>query len=270
MSTIGVFRKDFLDVRRARIVWFVCGVYTLLMALLFYVERGSDEITEPLGAMTGIGLVLLPLVALVAAYLAIAGERESGSIKYLLSLPNSRLDVVLGKFLSRSLVIVGAIVLAFTVAAVMGVAWYASFDVGLFLQALGLVILYVLAYVSISVGVSAAFSTRSRAVGGAIGVYFVTVLLTALQLIQVSLNYLSDELGLGLSRDTITFIQAAISPAAAYQQLFAELFFENSPAPAGEETVWYLQSEVMVGLLLVWIVAPLAVGYLVFRRSDLG
>jgi ABC-2 type transport system permease protein len=270
MSTVGVFRKDFLDVRRARIVWFVCGVYTLLMGLLFYVERGSDEITQPLGAMTGIGLVLLPLVALVAAYLAIAGERESGSIKYLLSLPNSRLDVVLGKFLSRSLVVVGAIVLAFAVAAVMGLVWYASFDTGLFLQGLGLVILYVLAYVSISVGLSAAFSTRSRAVGGAIGVYFVTVLLTTLQLIQAAIRYLSEELGLGLSDDAITFLQAVISPAAAYQRLFGELFFESNQAPAAEETVWFLQTEVMVGLLLVWIVVPLVLGYLVFRQSDLG
>jgi hypothetical protein len=45
------------------------------------------------------GALLIPLAALVAAYLSIAGERESGSIKFALSLPISRGDLVLGKTL---------------------------------------------------------------------------------------------------------------------------------------------------------------------------
>lgn len=101
MSVRAVVHKDFLDARRAKIVWFVGVHYTLLVGLFFlHVRLGNAE--GPAGPLTAlwnmvfVGAVFVPAIALVAAYLAVAGERESGSIKQLLSTPISRRDVVSG------------------------------------------------------------------------------------------------------------------------------------------------------------------------------
>jgi ABC-2 type transport system permease protein len=280
MSAMGVFRKDFLDVRRAKIVWFVCGIYTLLFGLFFYFNRtatagpgGAEPILQPFAGVFTTGVLVLPLVALVAAYLSIAGERESGSIKYLLSLPNSRADVVLGKFLSRSIVVAGAVVFAFLVAAVFGLVWYPSLAPAVFARMFVLTLLYLLAYVSIAIGLSAATASRSRAIGGSIGVYFVTVLLLIVGLINEILEYLlNDLLALDLSSEALLFVQAVVSPTVAYGQLQDWAFGGQveTPAQAATPDVWYLSSEMMGAVLVGWVVVPLVVGYLVFRQSDLG
>lgn len=278
MSSIGVFRKDFLDVRRAKIVWFVCGIYTLLLGLFFYFNRNAETgpegvapIIQPFQAVFGTGVLVLPLVALVAAYLSIAGERESGSIKYLLSLPNQRRDVVFGKFLSRSAMVGGAVLLAFGVAAILGIVWYPSLEVELFLRMLTLTLLYVLAYVSIAVGLSAATATRSKAIGGSISVYFITVLLVIVGLIQQILNYLLNDLaGLALNESELFLVQAIVSPTIAYSQL-QNWAFQGAVSGQGPQfSVWYLEPEIMFASLVGWIVVPLLLGYVVFERSDLG
>lgn len=94
MSLAAVTQKDFRDVRRARIVWAVGGAYAVLVVLFFLkVQFGSsNNVPETLLAfwhLVFVSAVFVPAVALVAAYLAVAGERESGSIKYLLSTPVS-------------------------------------------------------------------------------------------------------------------------------------------------------------------------------------
>lgn len=50
-------------------------------------------------------VLLIPLVGLALAYDTIAGERESGTLRLLIGLPNSRAEVVFGKFVGRTGVI---------------------------------------------------------------------------------------------------------------------------------------------------------------------
>jgi len=122
MTVRSVVHKDFLDARRSKIVWFVGGHYALLTVLFFLQVWVSDSgshpaVLEALWNMVFVGAVFVPAIALVAAYLAIAGERESGSIKHLLSTPVSRRDVVVGKYLSRTMIVGASLLLGFVLAA---------------------------------------------------------------------------------------------------------------------------------------------------------
>lgn len=129
MSVRTVAAKDFLDARRAKIVWLVGSHYALLIALFFLQARfgGADGpsslLTVPWNVVF-VGAVFVPAIALVAAYLAIAGERESGSIKYLLSTPVSRRDVVVGKYVSRARIVAASLAFGFAVAAGLAAAWF--------------------------------------------------------------------------------------------------------------------------------------------------
>jgi len=69
----------------------------------------------------------VPMLGLAISYAAIAGERDSGSIKLLLSLPNSRRDVILGKFIGRCAVLTIAILSGYVVVAAFALLTYESF-----------------------------------------------------------------------------------------------------------------------------------------------
>ncbi|QLK27559.1 ABC transporter permease [Natrinema zhouii] len=273
MSTLDVAKKDFLDVRRAKMIWFVTGLYVLIAVLMFYF--GQNGIEDPnfysaLLGLTNYGAMIIPLIALVTAYLGIAGERESGSIKYMLSIPNSRRDVVLGKFLTRSAVVVGAILVGFGVGAVLGLLWYTSFDVEMFLGTLALTILFTLTYVSIAIGISAATASRSRAMGGVIGFFFVTNVLALFGLVNTALDWIfNDLLGADLSMDILRFVESVVSPLMAFVNSLDLVF----PAEVGQippDSPWYLEGEAMIGILLAWLVIPLVLGIWRFERADLG
>ncbi|MFC4988481.1 MULTISPECIES: ABC transporter permease subunit [Saliphagus] len=272
MSTLDVARKDFLDVRRAKIVWFVGALYVVFMALLVYFgQYGVSEpnVRDALWNLTAVGALFIPLIALVTAYLAIAGERESGAIKYLLSIPNSRRDVVLGKFLTRTVVVSASIAVAFLVGGALALALYPSPAMDVIAIMAALTLLYALTYVAVAIGISAATDSRSRAMGGSIAFFFVTSVLNVLGPLQLAIDYLANDLaGLEISSEQILFVQSLISPTTAYVNSTG-LAFPDGFRTIPEELPWFLAGEVMVVVMLAWLVVPLALGTVWFGRADL-
>jgi ABC-2 type transport system permease protein len=282
MSVRAVAAKDFLDARRAKVVWFVGIHYTLLIALFFLQVRlgageGPPDLLVALWNMAFVGAVFVPAIALVAAYLAIAGERESGSIKHLLSTPISRRDVVLGKYVSRAGIVAASLVLGFAVAAVLALAWFDSLHAGVFVRIAALTTVYALAYVAVAIGISAATATRSRAMTGALGFYFVTNLVTLNDEISglAGLEYvLNDVLGLGVGRDPIQFVGMLTNPTRAYLVSTVGVFPEGTAEvvglPATDNLSWYVQPEVAVVILVIWLVAPVLFGMGRFERTEIS
>lgn len=277
MSLTAVIRKDFKDVRRAKLLWFVGGIYTLFAVLFFYVGSTGDNpsVLAELQNMSSLAILFIPLVALIAAYLAIAGERESGSIKYLLSIPNRRRDVVFGKFVSRATLVSSAILVAFGVAALLSGAWYPEPEFATFARVVGVTLLFALAYVSVAVSISALTASRSRAMGGAIGYFFVFNILwanaSAFSVIGALRFVFEDTLGIGLAENTESLIQS-LSPTVAYLQSLQLAFpaeFQNL-TPSDPTTPFYLEPEFMLVILLAWVIVPLLVGYWQFERADIG
>ncbi|QSG08011.1 ABC transporter permease [Halapricum desulfuricans] len=133
MSTLAVAKRDFLDVWRAKLVW------------------------APVA-------LVVPLIALVAAYLSIAGERESGSIKFTLGAPVDRSAVVLGKLLSRSGVVLAGLGVSFVIGT--GIAQVLvpemTFEYADYAIFIGVTLLYALAYVAVAVAISAATVSGRR------------------------------------------------------------------------------------------------------------
>ena len=116
---------------------------------------------------------LLPLVGLLGSYAATVGERETGSVRFLLGLPNSRDDVYLAKFLSRSAVVVVPLAAGMVLAAVLVAA---TFENGSVLAVLGLGVIsipYALLFVGLGLTASAYADTDSRAVALVIGAFAV-------------------------------------------------------------------------------------------------
>jgi len=187
MSLLAVAKKDFHDTARSRGMVVLVALFSLLVALFAYIVRPQGQADQfatelLLSAFVGPVLVtgLVPLVGVVVGYNAVSGERESGSLKLLLSLPHSRADVVFGKVLGRSAALVLAVFAGFLVPAAVLVVTPVTFNAGSFLGYTVFAAVLGAVFVAISVGCSAALATRQRALIAGIAVYALFVLLWGL------------------------------------------------------------------------------------------
>ena len=100
--------KEFRDRLRNRWVIAVAIIFTLFALAISYfgaAQQGSvgpGNIQVTIASLVSLVIYLIPLIALMLGYDAIVGERERGSLDLLLSLPITRLELLLGKFLGLS------------------------------------------------------------------------------------------------------------------------------------------------------------------------
>lgn len=276
MTWTVIAEKEFADALRARVLWGIVAVIGVLGGGLAVVTRfipgvEPDPLTA-LGASTEFAAILVPILSLVAAYLALAGERESGSMKVLLGLPPSRGEVLLGKFVGRSGVVAVGLTLGFAVAGVGTAVAYGSLPVAKFVGITALTVALGIVFVGIAVGISAATATRSRAMTLSIAVYLVFVLLW--DVVPQGLYFLINGSPPGAVVPGWFLALQSVSPPGAYGAVVATVLRAGTGAPGMAARLdgslpFYLEPWFLVGLLGLWTLLPLALGYRRFERADL-
>jgi len=282
MSTLAIAKRDFLDVRRAKLVWGPVLLYTMFMLLFFWGQSTSDDpdFYVILWSLLGLGgALVIPLIALVAAYLSIAGERESGSIKFTLSAPVKRSSVILGKLVSRTAVVVIGLLVSFVLGTLIAQVLVPEMTIewGDYAVFIAITLLYALSYVSVAVGISAMTSSRSRAIGGSIGFFFLFNLVWNFFPVSPTemLRFLLDQLGRDPDnyQNLLEFV-FSISPTGAYlnsTKLFMpDRFLEGVGTAANAGDPFYIQGWFMLVILAFWVAFPLALGYWRFQNAQLG
>ena len=180
MTWTVIARKEFADARRSLMLWAIVvliAAMTSLAAVVMVLVPGVDgDAVNAIGGASQFAAMLVPIMALIAAYLAIAGERESGSLKILLGLPPSRGEVMAGKFLGRAAVVGVGIAVGFGVSGVVTALVYADFPLVEFLVVTGLSAVLGISFVGIAIGISAVTATRSRAMTAAVSVFLLLTL----------------------------------------------------------------------------------------------
>ncbi|MFC6755954.1 MULTISPECIES: ABC transporter permease subunit [Haloarcula] len=282
MSLRDITRKDFTAARRSRALWAVATLLALLTALIAFGFSGyrlgpEETVIQLFRTMGGMFGLLLPIVALVASYMAIAGERESGGVKFLLGLPNSRRDVFLGKLASRLGVVTAGLVFMFATATVMAVARNGALPVGVVGGMFAVSLLYTSVFVAIAVALSATVAERSRAIAAAVGSYFVLVLLYVIPGVNVALlvRFVHQTL-LGFEPNFDLYNAVLFtSPLIAYRKAMnmvvpSDLEQEVLQRPAESYTPpGYLGDEMSLLVFAAWLAVPLAIGYWRFEGADL-
>ncbi|WP_226004660.1 ABC transporter permease [Natrinema salinisoli] len=299
-SVRAIAKKDFQDSVRSWLFWGLSAFFFALLVIVTGVLSYFGEDIAAQGATTGmlvlfvsqITKLVVPLIALVLGWKSIAGERESGSIKILLSLPNSRKDVLLGKLLGRSAVLSLSLTVGFGLAAIVVAALLGGFDIVDYVGLLVMSIVYGVAYTSIAVTLSSL--TRSTTMAGAAmagifvmfyGVwnglegafrllaqreflFFDTVTYTAtVQGQEFEAERLQDWVYFVLNLDPgqaytngltlLTDVDALENQATINAQMF------------GGEFPIFLQDWFSFLILLFWIVVPMAVALYQFDRVDI-
>jgi ABC-2 type transport system permease protein len=300
MTWEAVARKDFQDAVRSHWLWGLSGLFIIVLALppalivadIIQIGQGGDLNTDLfVFLMRDTMTLLVPIIAIVLAYASITGERDSGTLKLLLSLPHSRRDVVVGKALGRGAVMVLPVLAGFVVAAVVFLATPVSLNAGPFFMFAVLSAGIGLVFIGVAVGISSGTGSSRASMISAVGVYVVFTLFWN-QFANGVIDLLTNHAGLeGAGRVKLHLFLKVVNPTQAYKTLVARLFTDGAVAARvnlvggsglqsqlnaqlyaqslGDSVPFYLSDPFVVILLLAWLVVGPALGYLAFREADL-
>lgn len=282
MSTATVARNDFRSIRRSSVVLGVVATFVAIATLAFL---GSSEVhPDPVRTTWGLSALVawvFPLLVAPLSYLAIAGDRARGTVKYHLGLPNSRAGYFLAKYLVRATVAVVAVVLGVAAAFVVAALAYENApDLARFAIFGALAALFTLSIAGVFVAVSAWTASRSRAMFGVVGAYFVLVAFWVGPIPVLNVGTLLDAVaslpGVTVS-DPMRALVGALSPAGAFFNTLPELVWADATGQYEvfaqfEEMPDYLGYEPWLNVLVmaVWAVGAPLVGYLRFRTVELS
>ena len=274
MSVALVARKDFEDAIRSKAIIGLTALFVLLVGGLAFAYGFFESFGRGMGEgssgfivfLQGTGSFFVSIVALLVGYKAIAGERESGTMAFLLGLPHSRRDVVVGKVLGRSGVLVVALAAGFLIAALLLVGLGESVAAVEYLLFTLLTMGYAMTFVTVAVALSSMTASSSRAAAGAIGFWVFNQFWGALALIALVVAN-------GLSLPDAPFPDwyhalAGLGPGAAYGNAAGYFLPEELTAQVqgqlGGLPEWY-------GLVVIvaWLALALGVGLYRFERLDL-
>lgn len=253
--------KEFRDRLRNRWVMAVTLVFMGLSLVISYFgtaqqgQIGMASIELTITSLVSLAVYLIPLIALMLGYDAIVGERERGSLPLLLSLPISRAEFLLGKYLGLALALSLAILIGLSLVAVLMVSrfgWPGLFHyLGFMLSS----VLLGLAFLSLALCLSVIASDRTLASGIAISLWFFFVLV--FDLILLGLLVLSGGAVIG----DVLGVALMLSPADVFRLL--NMFSANDIASAygmGSILPGVLNHEaLLLAVMVIWIVFPLVV-----------
>jgi Cu-processing system permease protein len=263
-----VAAKEFRDRIRNRWVLAVTLVFTAFALVIAYFGAaqqgavGFRSIEVTIASLVSLVIYLVPLIALILGFDAIVGERERGSLDLLLSLPLTRFELLLGKFLGLAAALACSTVVGFGLVGVLvasklpPAAWYHY--AGFILSS----VLLGMAFLSLAVAVSVFASDRTRASGTAIALWFFFVLVYDLLLLG-GLVATGGHAG----GDAFPFLLLA-NPADVFRIL--NIFgLDEVRTMYGLTTVFppRLANPALLGaVMLAWIALPLGLATWRFRR----
>lgn len=276
MSWQAIAKKDFQDSIRSRTLWVIIGLFLLLIfALSWWATDGNITDTDAFVAVIGgtfiLGVIFfVPLTGLFISIKSIVRERESGTINLLLSLPHSRSDMVIGKFVGRSAVLTVAILVGFLPAVILLLV---EADVTPLYEIFALLlstILLGLMFIGIGVGFSALVNSETQATIGGVLIFIL------LYMWPFIINFILDiSVPDFFERSYLLFLfwdmWAALMSVRedVPNASIVELGGNPEVGSASVDVAIYMQHWFAFVILAFWIIVPLAVGYLRFNQRDL-
>ncbi|WIV68523.1 ABC transporter permease subunit [Natrialbaceae archaeon AArc-T1-2] len=285
-SVRAIAKKDVHDAARSKVLWLLSVLFVAFLGGAAFVFVQFEQAVAAEGAevaatdlvlfLEGPVAWLLPLIGLLVGYKAVAGEVDSGTGKILFTLPHSRLDVVVGKLVGRTLVLWATFLVGLVVSLAVIVALYDELAVTAILTFAVLSMLLGAVFVSIGVTISALTTSTTKAAAAIVGVFvFLYFVFDSFRLVGYYLLTGSVMPAPGSNPSAWYLLYPRLNPIEAYSAalngLVSDLVhpevFQYFEDPAA--VPFYLSGWFALVLLLVWLVVPPALGYLRFRRLDL-
>lgn len=268
-AVVTLAGKELRDAGRNR--WFLLYAVGLAVLALAFAGLGASGLGE-LG-LAGFGrttaslinliMLVVPLMGLTLGALAVATERERGTLLYLLAQPITVLELYAGKLLGLGLAVLAALLVGFGVSGVVVALRVGRADAGGYVALVGLAFLLALACLSVGLLLSTLARRSSAAVGLAVFAWLGLVFLG-------DLGVMGTSLVLRLSVPELTGL-ALVNPLQVFK-VAAVLVSRGSLEVLGPAGLYLVRAygaallPLLIGLLVAWTVVPALAGYLVLRR----
>jgi len=247
---------------RDRWVLVISVLFALLASAVSLYGRSAGATAAKLTGPSLVTLVslLVPLVALVLGHDAVVGERERNTLGLLLSLPVSKLEVVLSKFLGRLLALTAAVALGLGAA----VAMASVGNRGVLLQLMLPTLLLGAAFLSLGVLISAAVKRQLAAASAVVAIWFLLVFFYDLGLLGL-LVLTQGGIAPGTVADLVMATPAGLFRIEMMQRFAGPDVLSNlgmtvaPPGPALVGAIW-----------AAWIVVPLGLSGLLLSRQKVS
>lgn len=263
--------RDGLRNRRVIATTLLLAALALTLALLGSAPTGTVRVS-PLSitavSLSSLTIFLVPLIALLIAHDAIAGEFDRGTMLLLLSYPIRRWQIIAGKFIGHVGILAFATVLGYGAAGIaVGLTGGAAEPGAVAAFAVMLASSVLLGAAFTALGYVASVLTRDQraAAAVALGLWLFFVLLYDMALLGI----LVADQGRIITVSALNLLLLA-NPADIYRLLnltgFSNVGSLTGMAGLTGEVV--LGQAVLVAALLGWIVVPLALAGLAFSRRQ--
>lgn len=269
-SSIFAFaRREFRDAISSR--WFL--LYTiafsvLVIAVSFMSLAGSGSqgfagFGRTTAGLLNLIMLVVPLMALIAGAGSIAGERERGTLLYLLAQPIARSELLLGKYLGLAIALNCSMFVGFGLSAAV-LAWQAG---GVGLGSFAMLVVYTsgLSLCMLSLGMLLSVLSRRSGVATGLGLFGWLILV-----------FVSD---LGLMAGTVlfklrvqeVFALAIMNPLQAFKMgvivnMNASLDVLGPVGMYASHSYGSALPWVLASMLVIWTVIPLVFAMLIFQR----
>lgn len=265
--------KEIRDALRNR--WVAASIallaaLALTLALLGAAPGGSvkaSTLAVTVASLASLSVYLVPLIALMLSFDALAGELERGTMLLLLTYPVRRWQVIVGKFIGHLCVLAVAITLGYGSAALaVGFEGASAGDWLGFARLLGSTVLLGAVFVALGYLASVVVRERATAAGAAIAVWLVMVVLYDLALLGLLLG---AEGRVVLSENAFRAL-LLVNPTDAYR-LF-NLAGDGAPQLLSGLTgaaQGRFESVALLVIIAVWVAVPLGVIVKLFARKEL-
>lgn len=271
---VTLLRKEITDSLGNR--WFVlfAAAFTGLALLLSWLSLSSGGtgysgfagFGRTAASLINLVLLIVPLMALIIGAGSLSGEKERGTLSYLLSQPVNRLEVLIGKYLGLAISLLGALAMGFGLSALVIAGQGGQTNP----RAYGLLVgfSFILALGMLSLGFLISVLSRKAAVATGVALF-----LWLAFVFVGDLGLMGTTLAFKLPIDAI-FNLALINPLQVFKM--SALIGINATldvlGPAGTYAMQTYRDSLtwlFVGSLVVWIILPLLAAYVVFdSRGD--
>jgi len=247
------------------------GTLAFALSILGSAPTGSvraSDLDITVISLSSLSVYLIPLIALMLSFDALVGEFERGTMMLLLTYPVTRGQVIMGKFIGHVLILFMAIFAGYGGAIIIMTLLTGGSTEGWQAYAIMMMSSLLLGAVFIALGYLMSILVRERAtaVGAAIGLWLVFVVLYDLLLFSV---LLIDD-GQLMSQQLFSLLML-ISPTDSYRILNLSLFEGVSEAAgiAGIASEAGMSSALLIGVMVSWVIVPLTATLLMFQRREL-
>ena len=268
-----ILKKELKDSLKSKwLVTFAVTFFFLALGVPYIILGAGGLLPQDypgmvVGTLITLAVPLVPLVSLAMSSTTIAGERETGTLEYLLAQPASKVEVFFGKYVGIVFSLTLAMMLGYGGAELIVYATNPTFIVS-FVYALLYSSLLSAASVGLGFIISVMTKTRAAAIGSGLFLWFILVIIYDsgfLGVITVALN--ADALLLPLT----------IANPVETTRILALMHMADSPlrGELGPQASFLLQeygsivaSRILAAVLILWVVVPVTISYLLFRRQD--